>query len=301
MAVSLGSRLREAPDATGHARRCRGAPASGRGARRDRDRGGRNSRSARTRLARLCVSLALTLVAASAWAPGQASAWTLAFRDEFNDTALDSTKWDTKYPRSGDMVYSNWTNGEAQWYKRANISEGGGSLRLTAKREKTTSPYSGRTFNYTSGLVHSKPAFNFRYGKMAARMKLPKGSGFWPAFWTWPSNEQWPPETDAMEFYGDNARLIYQTYHGHNGANGSSVRHTDWTAGWHTFTVDWQPGRLTWYVDGLATKTVTEAPSLNMYLIANLAIANGARAPAPNASTRFPSSLKIDYIRVWKR
>ncbi len=65
--------------------------------------------------------------------------------------------------------------------------------------------------------------------------------------------------------------------------------------------VDWEPGRLTWYVDGVATKTLNEAPALNMYLIANLAVANGSRAPAPNASTPLPSSLKIDNIRAWKR
>jgi beta-glucanase (GH16 family) len=227
--------------------------------------------------------------------------WSLAFSDEFNDTDLDTTKWGWKYPRSGDMAYSNWNNGEAQWYKQGNITEGGGSLSLTAKRESTTSPTSGRTFDYTSGLIQSKSSFNFQHGYMEARMKLPKGSGFWPAFWTWSTNEQWPPEIDAMEFYGDNTSLLYQTYHGPNGADGSRVSNADWTADYHTFAVDWEPGRLTWYVDGVATKTLTEAPALNMYLIANLAVANGSRAPAPNASTPLPSSLKIDYIRAWKR
>jgi beta-glucanase (GH16 family) len=229
--------------------------------------------------------------------------WTLAFRDEFNDDALDTAKWRPRYPRPADMAYSNWNNGEAQWYKPANISEGGGSLSLTARRERTTSPYSGRTFEYTSGLIQSKPSFNFRYGRMAARMKLPKGSGFWPAFWTWPSDEVWPPEIDAMEFVGDKPNLIYQTYHGPNGANGSRVSNPDWTADWHTFSVDWQPGRLTWYVDGIETKTIGEAPTRNMYLIANLAVANGMRSwgPPPDASTPFPASLRIDYVRVWKR
>jgi len=118
-------------------------------------------------------------------------------------------------------------------------------------------------------------------------MKLPKGSGFWPAFWTWLTSEQWPPEIDAMEFYGDNTSLLYQTYHGPNGSDGSRVSNADWTADYHTFAVDWEPGRLTWYVDGVATKTLNEAPALNMYLIASLAVANGARAPAPDASTPF--------------
>jgi hypothetical protein len=83
MTVSLGSRLREAPDAAAHAGRPQRVRSSRCGSRRDSGRAG----STRSPRARLCVSLALTLVAAFAWAPGQASAWTLAFRDEFNDTA----------------------------------------------------------------------------------------------------------------------------------------------------------------------------------------------------------------------
>jgi beta-glucanase (GH16 family) len=199
------------------------------------------------------------------------------------------------------MVYSNWTNGEAQWYKRANVSEGGGSLRLTAKREKTTSAYSGRTLNYTSGLIHSKPAFNFRYGKMAAR-EAPEGERLLArlldlAVKTSSGRRRpmrWSSTATMRASFTRPITVI-------TARTARPFATPDWTAGWHTFTVDWQPGRLTWYVDGLPTKTVTEAPSLNMYLIANLAIANGARAPAPNASTPFPSSLKIDYVRVWKR
>src|SRR5215211_7264438 len=86
---------------------------------------------------------------------------TLVFSDEFNDGALDESKWDWKYPRSGDMTFSNLNNGEAQWYKRANITEANGQLELTAKREQTVSPYSGRVFDYSSGLIQSKPSFNF--------------------------------------------------------------------------------------------------------------------------------------------
>ncbi|MGI8805036.1 MAG: glycoside hydrolase family 16 protein, partial [Thermoleophilaceae bacterium] len=101
--------------------------------------------------------------------------WRLAFRDEFNDAELNTTKWDWKYPRSGDMIHSNWGNGEAQWYRRENLREANGCLRLVAKRERTVSPYSGETFDYTSGLIQSKPSFNFRYGYMEARMRLPSG------------------------------------------------------------------------------------------------------------------------------
>ena len=233
--------------------------------------------------------------------PPPGGPWTLAFNDEFSDGALDEGKWATNYARSGDMMFSNSGNGEAQWYKRNNVVEVDGQLKLVAKREQTTSPCSGRSFDYSSGMVTSKKSFNFQQGYMEARMWLPKGSGFWPAFWTWPSNEQWPPEIDVMEFYGDNPGLTYHTNHFAGGSSGTTASSPDWTAGWHTFAVDWEAGRLRWFVDGNLVKTDTNSPAMNMYLIANLAICRSDRCPAPNGSTPFPSELKIDYMRVWKR
>jgi len=229
-------------------------------------------------------------------APGR-----LVFSDEFDDGVVDEAKWDFEYPRHGDMAHSNWDNGEAQWYKRENVTEVGGRLLLIARRERTVSPESGRAFGYSSGLIQSKPSFSFRYGYMEARMRLPKGSGLWPAFWTWPSNEQWPPEIDVMEFYGDNPTLTHQTYHYAGGSSGSEAAAEDWTSGWHTFAVDWRPDGLDWYVDRRRVKSAAKAPAVDMYLIANLAICSPKRCAAPDSSTRLPAALRVDYVRVWKR
>lgn len=236
-----------------------------------------------------------TLSPTTTTAPASASR-SLAFNDEFNGAGLDTSKWSTQYPRPGSMCCSNPNNGEAQWYLNRNVVEQNGELHLVAKRES----YNG--FAYTSGLIQSKQSFNFTYGYAEARMWVPKGSGFWPAFWTWPQNELWPPEIDAMEFYGDNVHRVYMTYHGSQGSNASIATDTDWTTGWHTFGIDWQPSSIRWYIDGNLVKTLTrsDVSTTPMYLIANLAIANGSRAPAPNSSTTFPSPLRIDWVRVWK-
>jgi hypothetical protein len=221
--------------------------------------------------------------------------WDLAFHDEFDDTAVDTRKWSTQYPRPDSMCCSNPRNGEAQWYLARNVEEQGGELQLVAKRE------SHNGFGYSSGLIQSKRSFNFTYGYAAARMWLPKGSGLWPAFWTWPQNERWPPEIDALEFYGDNVRNVYLTYHAPGGSDQSIIRRADWTTGWHTFAVDWRPGSITWYIDGTEVKRrSSDVANVPMYLIANLAIANGSNAPAPTSSTPLPTRLRIDWIRVWK-
>jgi len=221
--------------------------------------------------------------------------WHLAFHDEFGDTAVDTRRWSTQYPRPDSMCCSNQRNGEAQWYLARNVEEQGGELQLVAKRE------SHNGFGYSSGLIQSKRSFNFTYGYAAARMWLPKGSGLWPAFWTWPQNERWPPEIDALEFYGDNVRNVYLTYHAPGGSDQSIIRRADWTTGWHRFAIDWRPGSITWYIDGTEVKRrSSDVANVPMYLIANLAIANGSNAPAPTSSTPLPTRLRIDWIRVWK-
>jgi beta-glucanase (GH16 family) len=222
--------------------------------------------------------------------------WNLSFHDEFEDGNVDGRRWSTRYPRAGSMCCSNPGNGEAQWYLPGNVVEQDGELRLVARRESTNG------LGYSSGLVQSKPSFSFTYGYAEARMWLPKGSGLWPAFWTWPQSEHWPPEIDVVEFYGDNPSNVYLTYHAPGGADQSIVKRGDWTTGWHTFAIDWRPGSITWYIDGAPVKSrrTSDVANVPLYLIANLAVADGSGAPTPTSGTPLPASLRIDWIRVWK-
>ena len=76
----------------------------------------------------------------------------------------------------------------------------------------------------------------------------------------------------------------------------------DFTTGWHAFAVDWRPGAVVWYVDGVERKRYTDAghiPAQPMYLLLNLAVGGGELGP-PDASTPFPSHFAVDYVRVWK-
>jgi beta-glucanase (GH16 family) len=123
----------------------------------------------------------------------------------------------------------------------------------------------------------------------------------------WPTSERAVPEIDAFEFYGDNRRRLTQTLHKQDEASGMRKRpdetvqmRPDWADGWHVFGLDREPGRITWYIDGVATKVVAaDTSATDMYLILNLAVSDGSRAPAPNAGTPFPSALAVDYVRVF--
>ena len=66
--------------------------------------------------------------------------------------------------------------------------------------------------------------------------------------------------------------------------------------------MQWEPGLITWYVDGQVTNTYSSGnvSSEEMYLLVNLAI-GGWWPGDPDDSTPFPARMTIDYIRAYQR
>jgi beta-glucanase (GH16 family) len=268
----------------------------------------------------LAVATALIAPAALAAPPAltdQTQVWQQTFGDEFNGVALDPTKWTTCYWWISNGGCTNSSNAEQQWYTPSNVIESDGTLKLRAQKETTLAP-DGKTYDYTSGMISSgrdtsllstPPRFEFKYGYMEMRAKLPAGTGLWPAFWTLPSSQGWPPEIDAMEGRGDrptdvnvgvyNKTSTGATVHGSVWVTGLA----DYTADFHTFAVDWEPTYLDYYIDGVLRIRVTDTtriPTEPMYVLANLAV-GGNWPGSPDASTPFPSDLQIDWIHVFER
>lgn len=264
---------------------------------------------------KLAVALGLGLIAivgaaavyfASAAGPqpvGQTSSWNLIFNDEFTGTTLDTTKWNTCYPYAPP---SNCSHGsELQWYQPQNVTVAGGLLRLTAKRERVIGD--GRGYDYTSGMVTSAHKFSFQYGYAEMRAKLTKGKGMWPAFWMLPQDISWPPEIDIMEHLGHEPNRVHMGYHWGTHLDkknqGSSYLGPDFSAGFHTFGVDWSPQTLIYYVNGREVYRYTDAANITskpMFLLANLAV-GGDWPGAPNATAVFPQTMQVDYIRAWQK
>jgi beta-glucanase (GH16 family) len=253
--------------------------------------------------------LTFALGATGAQAAPPPGTWHGVFADEFNGSSLDTSKWNTCYP-SGCFGPSA---GELERYQAANVTESGGYLHLTARKDTVTSKRK-TTSSYTSGMISSggvnsktQPKFSFQYGYFEISAQVPKGQGLWPAFWTQPASYRWPPEIDAMEINGAFTNMVNMTYHWSSNRNGYATEwfdaaSDDYAAGQHTFGVDWEPGSITWYVDGVQRFTYTDAsrvPNEPLYLIANLAV-GGVWPGDPDATTPFPSEMKVDYIRAYQ-
>jgi beta-glucanase (GH16 family) len=221
----------------------------------------------------------------------------LVFSDDFSGGSLDAAKWITCYPWAAPSGCTNTSTLEREWYVPWGVSVSNGALHLTARREQVIGQR--KRYDFTSGMVATAGVFDFTYGHVEFRARVPGGRGLWSALWLLPADQSWPPEVDAVEVLGDDTTSAALTYHPKHGrARQRQVRAADLSIGWHDFTLDWQPGSLRWSVDGIPGFEFTgDVPSQPMYLLADLAISG---SHMPDAATPFPTSLDIDYIRVWQ-
>jgi hypothetical protein len=218
----------------------------------------------------------------------QGAAWALAWQDDFQESSIDTSIWDV----ADSSVTPNYDGGEND-YRPDHVDVSNGDLVIS-------SDASGSALH--SGRVTSVNAF--RYGRVEIRAKLPGTQGMWPAMWMLPQDGSWPPEIDILELIGSQPNRDYMTLHygsrGDRSADASDFAGPDFTAAFHTFTLEWAPGRMRWLVDGVVRKTATRhVPDKAMNLILNTSV--GGKWPgAPDDTTEFPQQFLVDYVRVYQ-
>ncbi|MGH2896445.1 MAG: glycoside hydrolase family 16 protein, partial [Solirubrobacteraceae bacterium] len=165
--------------------------------------------------------------------------WRLAFDPGFSGS-LDTSTWATCYDwaPSGAGCTNN-PSIEKEWYLPSQVSVSGGTLNLTAKQEATQGVTNGvaKTYSCRSGMVTSKPGFNFTYGLVQITAKLPYGTGLWPALWLAATSDQWPPELDIMEhWYSEPQAKVYDHTIGSKYIGGPVPTPANLSAGFHTYS-----------------------------------------------------------------
>lgn len=238
----------------------------------------------------------------------------LVWSDEFNGPTLDLNKWSFQTGDGCDMNLCGWGNNELEYYTNStdNISVNNGLLSINARRQTINNR------NYTSGKILTKNKFDFKYGYIEARMKLPTGKGMWPAFWMLPTDNvygAWPTsgELDIMESLGHATSTVYGTIHYGNPwpNNSSSSKQFDlplssFDGGYHTIGLEWNEKDIKWMIDGYiySQKTTLDVSPFKwpfdqkFHFIINLAV--GGNWPGnPDGSTILPQTFTIDYVRVY--
>ncbi|MFC7584693.1 ricin-type beta-trefoil lectin domain protein [Nonomuraea antimicrobica] len=195
--------------------------------------------------------------------------------------------------------------------------DGAGNLVITARRENPAGYQCHYgTCQYTSARLLTAATFTRAYGRFEARMKIPRGQGIWPAFWMlgndigsvgWPNSG----EIDIMENIGREPSTVHGTIHGPGYSGGAGIGAGYSIGGafadaFHTFSVDWSPNLIVWYVDGNEYQRRTPADlggnrwvfDHPFFMIMNVAV-GGYWPGYPDGSTTFPQSLTVDYVRVY--
>jgi len=225
--------------------------------------------------------------------------------------------------------------GEPQVYTNRveNIRTSDGALVITARKERyrykerSAGKELKRTYDYTSGWLETTADHYIRYGYLESRIKLPHGTGFWPAFWTFVGDDPArhnSAEIDIFEMLGYYPSTVMGTnlHIGYCdcGENDCDCEHLndmmcpeidpdilchqldveipDYENTYHTYAVEWSPSKIIWYVNGKMVRNSANPGIIDpVRVILNLAISPWK---LPDRTTPFPSSMHVDYVRLYQ-
>jgi len=276
----------------------------------------------------LAFSLVLTLGVQMPAAPAQTKK--LLWSQEFNSkagTPVSKTFWTHDIGDGTEAGIPGWGNGEREYYIQDAIKhDGKGALVVNAKKmsvpangkTSSTNPYLcyyGTACEWTSGKIHTLDKVSFMYGRIEARIKMPKGVGMWPAFWmlgTDIKSNPWPAcgEIDIVEAKGVSPKLSFGTVHGpgYSGGDGigelttlKSLNHSTY----HVYAIEWKPDQIKWLVNDKVFFTLNKADvgakewvfNKEYYLVLNVAV--GGIFTGEIDPDLKSGAMSVDYIRAY--
>lgn len=193
--------------------------------------------------------------------------------------------------------------------------------------------------HFLSGALSTYDKFVQKYGYFEARIKIPSHTGTFPAFWLHHQKRKYEgsrrSEIDIMENLGHAPWYIYNTFHyftnvsatyGGEGKqlkpqpDGQIFNGTNYSENYHTYAVEWAPGRVTWFIDGEKVSELYNGAVdyEELYVILNLAMGGNwtnydtnSGGLGRSSDNYYPNqddlnnfsnpALEIDYVRVYKR
>ena len=254
--------------------------------------------------------------------------WHLVWNDEFNGKEVDTSRWDFQLGTGSQYGLEGWGNNELQYYRKENASVKDGNLVLEARKEN----YEGMA--YTSARLRTvkddgTELFTKTYGRIEARIKMPKGNGIWPAFWLLPATTDYgvwasSGEIDILEAKGRLPNRVYGTVHfgqawPGNKYTGGMYKFPDagTIADYHVYTLEWEPGILRWLVDGNKYYETSQWWSLGagesepyaypapfdkpFYILLNFALGGNYDGGVAPEDYDLPAQMLVDWVRVYDK
>lgn len=228
----------------------------------------------------------------------------LLFAEEFNGVSLPAPFRPLPIWFSSRGITDENVNAQAVWTPDS-VFVADGYLHLRA--DKLPFPEDQRI--YSSGYVQSggywydsdTPNQWFKYGYFEARIQAQAVKGTWPAFWLW-ADPKSPREIDIVEIIMRKPDVTYHTIHNDGQVFQVSKTYSEPLTHWHTYALDWQPGLIVWYVDGVETARYEDPDNIfnqEMYLVFSYQM--GGDWAGEVDESKLPVEMLVDYVRVWSR
>jgi beta-glucanase (GH16 family) len=246
-----------------------------------------------------------------------AGEWIKTLDENFDGASLNEKLWTPRFPWNGPQ------GGQLQRYAPENVTVANGvaSFKVEKRAGHENNDSTRPTRDYTSGLIQSYGKWAQLYGYFEARIKVPYVRGLWPAYWMMPDRgaasglDMWKRRDTAkgaMEI--DIMEIISEWGPGRNSVathwDGYGADHKQWGTsqiyfgptpdGYHVFGLLWEPGKLTWYVDGkkVAEQINERVSNVPAYLKFNVQMGGWATSEVDVAN--LPASMQVDYTRAWQ-
>ena len=248
--------------------------------------------------------------------------WTLAWSDEFSGTSVDMSRWlfeDLPAGRYNNELQRYAGNAEAV----GTAAVENGELVITAKRSGS---------EIISARMNSR--YNFTYGMVEMRGKVPYDQAIWPAFWMLGrgNNGIWPGcgEMDILEVFGQRllknvSSTVHNQAHHFPASNPlepgevplPDIEPVAAEGAWHIWRLIWSPQRVSMTLDaadphdassglifcydiGATDRSDAQWPyHWPFYLLINVAVGGAGVLNVHPSEEWQQSQLRIDYVRVY--
>jgi beta-glucanase (GH16 family) len=153
---------------------------------------------------------------------------------------------------------------------------------------------------FIAGQLLTDKSFSQTYGYFEMNAKLSNAAGVVNGFWLLPADGSWPPELDVAEVVGSNPKTLVETSHSSGGTTPHWTDVPDTSQAFHTYAVDWEPDKLTWYFDGKQVAQQDTPADMNkpMYMLLSTVVGTSSTW-AGNPTPGETGQMQVDYVRAY--
>ena len=221
--------------------------------------------------------------------------WNLLSSDNFSESSLNASVWQSYWGQPG--------GDPGGWWNTNHLTLGSSILDLRSYKDTSQGAAAGAWA--TAGVAQRASQ---TYGKWEVRAKMNNGKGIAPVLLLWPQSNNWPTdgEIDFAEDGGQNPRSTdYMSLH-YSGACGSDhdcqtqqTTSVDWSQ-WHTYGVEWTPGKVVFTLDGKNVGTITSnVPTGPMHLAMQDQMEGSSICGGWEACTDAATPAEVDFDIDW--